>query len=538
EKGKQQLQWIHPKTTLSIPKALFLQRVSQDRRIVVMGYSGSDTFDIMPILTASEFGCSGLWVEYGGESLSMEIKEWESNGKNRAILQPKTKEEEKLDVPSKVSRYFLDIFGGSWQDESDENKHPKSLSVSFKSWIDRLRLQPGDGLCCMARLYAQRGKWAQARFFYTTAIDKYEKYMKHTEMRWLVTKSNLGYILEHLDRDQGLEIYTEIQKYIEAEEKQKLYPSVYANILISIAGKWINTVKDIEAGEMVNEAMKIGAKREDKEIMCYGLRVAADRYLGKKEYKEALDIYLRVLQLSSDIFGDIREACKASMAAGICLTNMGAQYRASQMLLHAEMFAKHLGDERLINAVKHNQGFVAGRFRGMSPTLNLHAELAEAAKKQVDDSDAKYLDELMEYIGFEQYDRSLDCINKLLNKYDHPDVQAYLLFLKSNIYQRAQKPKEEIEILKKFCQIKPQHPLAEHNLGLAYSRLKNYNMAEKYFLKAIELMNGYYPLAICNLGIMYVEKGLLEDAKEQLLKAEKLNAPENSLNALRRLIDE
>lgn len=540
EKGRQQLQWIYPRTALSIPKALFLQRVLQERKIVVMGYSGSDTFDIMPILTASEFRCSGLWVKYTSKNLSREVEEWKCNISDRDTLQPEAEEEERSDFPSKVSRYFLDVFDGSWQEESVDNRHTESLSVAFKSWIDRLRLQPGDGLCCLAKLYSQQGKWDRAKLFYTKAMEKYEKDLEHNERRWLVTKSNLGYILDNLNqKEQALSAFSKIKEYIENGGKQRLYPSLYANTLIDIAGKWINTLKDIEAGEMVNKAVDIAQEiegMEGKKILCYGLQLAADRYLGKKEYKEALDIYLRVLQLSSDVFGDIHEACLSSMHAGICLANMGAQYGAIQMLLHAETYAKHLGDEQLIDAVKHNHGFVAGQFVGMSPTLNFHAELVEAAKKQVDNSGAKDIDELLEYIGFEQYDRSLDWLNKLLTKYDHPDVRACLMFLKSNIYHRMQKSTEEIEILNKFCRIKPQHPLAEHNLGVAYSNLKNYDMAEKHFLKAIELMNGNYPLANCNLGIMYTEMGRLEVAKEQLLKAEKSNAPENTLNALRRRI--
>ena len=537
EKAKRQLQWIHPRTALSIPKALFLQRVLQDRKIVVMGYSGSDAFDIMPILTASEFGCNGLWVEYGGGPLSQEVEKWRSNGKDRVVLQPESREE---DLPSKISKYFLDIFGGSWQEEAVDNGHTESLSEVFKSWIGRLRLRPGDGLCCLAKLYSQRGKWARAKLFYTKAMEKYERDLEHNELRWLITKSNLGYILDNLnEKDEALKVFSEVKGYIEKNEKQKLYLSLYANTLIDIAGKWINTSKDILAGEMVNKAMDIAqwiGGMEGKRILCYGLRLAADRYLGKKNYEKALDIYLRVLQLSTDVFGDIREACLSSMHAGICLTKMGRQYEAIQMLLHAETYAKHLGDEELINAVKHNHGFITGQFVGMSPALNFHKELVEAAKKQVDDLDKRNLDELMEYIGFEQYDRCLEWIDKLLSKYDHPDVRAFLLFLKSNIYHRTQRPNEEIETLKEFCKIKPQHPLVEHNLGVAYSSLKNYEMAEKHYLRAIELMGGNYPLAHCNLGIMYTEIGKLQAAKEQLLKAENSNAPPNTLNALRRRI--
>ena len=450
KRAKQQFQWVFPRTTLSIPKALFLQRVLQDRKIVVMGYSGSDSFDIMPILTASMFGCRGLWVEYGSGPLSQEVERWRSNGKDRVVLQPESRGE---DLPSKISKYFLDIFGGSWQEEAVNNNYTKSLSERFKSWIERLRLHPGDGLCCLANLYSQRGKWTRAKVFYTKAIEKYEKDLDHNELRWLMTKSNLGYVLDNLnEKNNALNVFREVKEYIEKNEKQKLYPSLYANTLLTIA-RCDNRSENILDDEMVDKAMDIAqwiGGMERKKILYHRLRLAADRYLSKKNYKKALDFYLRVIQLSGDVFGDIRETCLSSMNAGICLAKMGNQYGAIQMLLLAKTYAKYLGDEKLINAVKYNYSFITTQFVGMSPSLNFHKELWEAAKNQADDLDKKKLDELMEYIGFEQYDPCLKWIDKLLSKYDHPDMRAFLLFLKSNIYHRMQMPNKEIELLKEL----------------------------------------------------------------------------------------
>lgn len=282
--------------------------------------------------------------------------------------------------------------------------------------------------------------------------------------------------------------------------------------------------------------MKIAEQIEDKRIMCYGLRLAADRYFEKKQYKDALDPYLTVAQWSTDVFGDTRQACLSSMNAALCFLHVGAQYDSLEMISHAEVYAKRLGDAELLHTVEHNHGYILSRFMGTSPVLNLHSELIEAAKKQMNPPES--IEELLQYIGFGQYDRSLSWIDELSKTYNHPDIQAWLLFTKSNIYHRTQKPKEEVEVLKQFCKIKPQFPLAEHNLGVAYSMEKDYNMAEKHLLKAIQLMNGNYPLAICNIGMVYADTGRLEAAIEQLLKAEKLNTPANSLEALKRHIAE
>lgn len=538
EKGRKQLQWIHPRTALSIPKALFLQRVLTDKKIIVMGYSGSDTFDIMPILKANEFHCRGLWIEHTSDELSAEIEEWQKNDNNhRVVLKPKSKEEERQDITSKASMYFLALFDGMRQKNYDITECYKSLTDAFKSWIDSLRLRIGNGLCCLAKLYSQRGRWDRAKLFYSKAMKKYENDIEHNELYWLSTKSNLGYILDNLDQEkQALITFIEIKEYLENKEKYKLYPHIYANTLIDIAGKWINTSKDNDSGEMVNTAMKIAEEIEDKGIMCYGLRLTADRYFKKKQYKEALDLYLTVSQWSTDVFGDTRQACLSSMNAALCFANLGAQYESLRMISHAEVYAKRLGDTELLNAVEHNHGYILGRFMGTSPVLNLHAELIEAARKQIDHSEN--IDELMQYIGFGQYDRALSWIDELSNRYNHPDTQAWLSFTKSNIYHRMQKLQEEIEILKQFCQIKPQFPLAEHNLGIAYSMLKDYNMAEKHLLKAIKLMNGNYPLAICNLGMVYADTGRLEAARKQLLTAENSDTPVNSLEVLRRHIAE
>ncbi|MFX0201877.1 MAG: tetratricopeptide repeat protein [Candidatus Hodarchaeota archaeon] len=331
EKGIQQFQMIHQRTTLSIPKALFLQKVLQEKKIILIGYSGSDNFDIMPILKNSELICSGLWVVHSNEEVSKEIKEWKQKATGRLILQPKTEEEKKLDITSKVSRYFLlDIFNGNLTQEINEKcqavlekeKYVDQLSMSFNKWIGRLCLRPGDGLHFLGRLFSHRGKWEQAKLLLTKAMEKYKENIEHNEERWLATKSYLGYTLDNLEQfEQALKIFTEVKKHIEDSEEQKLYPTIYANILINIAGKWINTNKDNEAVNLLNKVMEL-VKGIDEianiKILCQDLSVVANRHFGRKEWKEALEIYSIIIRWSIDL-GDLREACISSMPAALCL---------------------------------------------------------------------------------------------------------------------------------------------------------------------------------------------------------------------------
>jgi tetratricopeptide (TPR) repeat protein len=242
------------------------------------------------------------------------------------------------------------------------------------------------------------------------------------------------------------------------------------------------------------------------------------------------------------------------MGAALCYIRLGQQYKASRMLANAENFASFLGNENLIIevdriyeiSIKAFQGKIFQDNKTPMPYKNPYKDLHEEAKEQVDENVRKEFEEFeesRELISFEQYDRCLDCIDKLLKKINedkdknkYNKIKAVLLFVKSNIYQRTGRRKEEIEILKQFCSIEKNYPFAEHNLGGAYSKLNNYDTAEKHFLKAIEIMNGNYPLAFCNLGILYTKMGRLEEAKQQLLKAEKSEAPEYPLNVLRKRI--
>ena len=148
------------------------------------------------------------------------------------------------------------------------------------------------------------------------------------------------------------------------------------------------------------------------------------------------------------------------------------------------------------------------------------------------------IEDILEYVGYQNYEFALDRLDSLEQRCKHPDVLAFVYFIKSNIYVRMDEWDKDIEMLEIFSKIRPDEPMVEQNFAVAYSSLGDYERAERHYLRAIELMGGHYPLAVCNLGMLYTNMGRLEDARQQLERAEAQGAPENPLQRLRNKIQQ
>jgi tetratricopeptide (TPR) repeat protein len=235
-------------------------------------------------------------------------------------------------------------------------------------------------------------------------------------------------------------------------------------------------------------------------------------------------------------FGDLREACLASIGAGMSSAMLGDRYEADRLLNLAEQYARHLGDEQLIEAAQGNQAYANSRFAGQPATSpqrsqDFHMDLIENAKKG--SGNPGEIEDILEYVGYQNYEFALRRLDELEQRCEHPDVLAFVYFIKSNIFVRMGDWAKDVEMLEAFGRIRPDEPMAEQNFGVAYSSLGDYERAERHYLRAIELMDGQYPLAVCNLGVLYTNMGRLDDARTQLERAEAQGAPENPLETLR-----
>ncbi|MCB0575724.1 MAG: tetratricopeptide repeat protein [Saprospiraceae bacterium] len=188
---------VHPKTFLSPPKALFLQEAMDIGKTIVMGYSGMDKNDIMPILLSHEG--KGIWInhEYNNTAVA---HEWAAAQEGRAVLKPSDETEQGFNISRHVSLYFLK----KWTDAAEttlvkkREAPPVLFQEALKEWVWRLRLRPGDGLAFWGKLYSQRGDWHTAAKCFEKAATIFEKDLENNEYRWLTTQFNQAAVIRLL----------------------------------------------------------------------------------------------------------------------------------------------------------------------------------------------------------------------------------------------------------------------------------------------------------------------------------------------------
>lgn len=190
---------------------------------------------------------------------------------------------------------------------------------------------------------------------------------------------------------------------------------------------------------------------------------------------------------------------------------------------------------RTARKLERSRGFPQGPY-GSVPlsSAQLNAELLEQARAQLGQADLALLNRILQCVAFERYSEALNGISQMQQEARGPEVDALLLWTKSNIYHRTNRFSEEITILNQLCSA-TNRPIFQLNLANAYSQLSRYSEAEPHYLKAVELTGGLYPLASYNLGIMYCRVGNKDQALAQLrtLEASSEAVPENLVDRLK-----
>src|ERR1035437_1747301 len=166
-------------------------------------------------------------------------------------------------------------------------------------------------------------------------------------------------------------------------------------------------------------------------------------------------------------------------------------------------------------------------------SASLNAQLIAAATAE-GGGHQTLIKEILDYVVSENYDAALAGIDSMMRQEQLSDVRELLIWTKSNIFQRRRQTSREIDELATVSALK-EHPLFELNLGIAYSRESNRKEAEVHFSRAIELMDGKYPLATFNLGILYCDTGRSREARLRLedLESGKEKVPSQLIQKLK-----
>lgn len=149
----------------------------------------------------------------------------------------------------------------------------------------------------------------------------------------------------------------------------------------------------------------------------------------------------------------------------------------------------------------------------------LHAELLAAAEPHMGHQEKFDFRSISALVSSNLYTEAIGKIDEVLGSQPSADYKVLLLWVKSNVCQRAGEVEEEIAILETLCTLRSNR-MFEMNLGNSYSKIGDYEAARERFETAISLANGGYPLARYNLGCLYCRMKRKEDASLQLTALE------------------
>jgi tetratricopeptide (TPR) repeat protein len=169
----------------------------------------------------------------------------------------------------------------------------------------------------------------------------------------------------------------------------------------------------------------------------------------------------------------------------------------------------------------------------------LNAELFYEAQRGLSKDDASRIQKIFGMVDHHDYTEAIDLISGMLGTQCSVEVRVLLLWIKSNVYARTQRVAQEVATLAELIPLKT-HPLFELNVGVAKAKLKQFDDAKTHYRRAIDLMEGSYPLAVYNLGILYCAVGDKDSAAQQLhtLKRFGRDVPRQLIEKLARRVSE
>ena len=275
KKAESQIQKAYSRTTLSVPRVLFLQKIFSTFPVIFMGYSGLDVFDIVPLIKKNPVvAARGLWVNHGfskntdgGNSQAEKgperlINLWEDELEDRHLVTEDT---------GALSGYILKewkLTVPRWCQPPDTQKGCISSWDLFIAWLERLHFRRGDGLHYLGLLAFEKGNWVIAQMLLNAAVKEYEKDWEHCEHAWLETLGTLSAAhANNGESEPAISLLLQQKAFIEKLDNPLIYATQYCRLLLDLAFEWINSEKDKEASDFISEVLDI-SQRETWHSCC------------------------------------------------------------------------------------------------------------------------------------------------------------------------------------------------------------------------------------------------------------------------------
>ncbi len=374
-------------------KKSLVDNLMKDRILVVMGYSGSDDFDIGPLLKELH-GLKGLiWIEHSNQK-QIFIKKYMKNDafsqnnkmKFEQLLSEiaKTAEFNVIQITSNTNLLIELLFKYFFPDISIPKLEIISEMPKFKHWFKALGLPNLEVLSVKYffafRLYTRFNDYENALRSSQNGLELAER--AQDKMMLSFFYNSLGFMYDHKgDLVKAEALYRKALNFNKAEG----FEAKNAVTLNNISEIYERTNRFDEAIKILNEALDLSEKYKIYLYKAVTLSHLGDNYKCKRQFNITLEYHQKALEVSEQ-HGLISEKARCLNNIGETYLEMGELDKSLDFLKEALKINKLLGIPSEIAICLNNIGGIYSQKKERDKALPYYEEALALHQKVRDPS--------------------------------------------------------------------------------------------------------------------------------------------------------
>ncbi|MBN1801317.1 MAG: tetratricopeptide repeat protein [Candidatus Lokiarchaeota archaeon] len=554
-------------------KPLFVN-ISKNRSLIIMGYSGSDDFDILPALYDLKDIENIVWINHTTERsdnfslIEVSLEKMLQTDKLWRILSNIRKKSNvkhlfRLDAnTSDLINYFFD----------NQPKHPvqEKVKVPFE-WIAKNIVKPNEALKqkIATELYLQLGIYEEAKIcaekmlkiavnmkdnsWKSTAINvlgeiyklkgDYKNALEQFKIAFELNKKigNFTCLATNLNNmasiffDKG--IYDKsLQYYQQALTYDQFFPNLEDKAIhMTNIGQLMFKKGDYESAESYfKKSFQIVNRIGDLKGKANSLNCMGILYFEQGNYSKANEYFKQALRISDNL-GDIKVKCSVLNNLSALAYQRGHIEKALEILAQVEKHARNINDlKELAVALNNSSHYYFNRcnyklaLKTLNDALNINKKIdnKEGIANQLSNIGRIYFAKNSFKKAFKYFKQAQEMYEQLgnlkLQAIEHNNI-GEVLRVKGDLINALRSFKTSLKILNKLGDSKEKSTCL-NNISLIFHKRGQFNRALIYCgqaLKISERINYKKGQAtfLCNMGTILIDSGRITDALEKYKKA-------------------
>ncbi|MFX1395340.1 MAG: tetratricopeptide repeat protein [Promethearchaeota archaeon] len=544
------------KEGLNVFQAQPFQRESFDnltdgRSLMIMGYSGSDDFDVVPTLKVLKNLRNVIWINHVNREIervyeideSSELREEKVNEILLGIKQRNNADKVyRVDVnTTKIVKILLDI---------DFNISNENFDINPSEWLRENIKKPSEIMkyAIPYEIYFRfslhdEGMICLNKIFQIAEAERAQQWMAYSLSRLgriLTIKSDFPEALEKFEK--ALEIYDQIED---------LHGKAFT--LNNIGLNYEAQQKAVDSYKWFEDALKIYEQIGDLDGKAGCLTSIGLYYRRLAFHEEAIKVYKMALEVNDKV-GDLSRKTDLLSKLADIYNVLGRMDEMIEIAEESLKIAELIGDPYTIVTALKNLGNYQEKRDNLPEAYRNFEEAIKILEKhglndspvareinmwyheflrrqregvtRLDDETGKYVIEGSNFMALGQYEEALECYEKIL-EINKNDIDA--LYKKGRCLLLLEQYEEALECSDKILEIDINYKAAINQKGVCLLHLKQIDESLKYFNKLLEF-DSQDPYALNNKGLCLLILEQYEEALECFNKI--LEVDQNNIRAI------